>query len=43
MNMKKKGKTVCSTRENYLTINQTLARRDRKRFCKMSNCKAGAP
>ena len=28
--MKKKGKTVCSTKEKYLKIGQALARRDKK-------------
>ena len=30
----KTTKTVCSTNEKYLTINQALARKDGKIFCK---------
>ena len=32
--MKKKGQTVCLTKEKYLVTNQVLARRDRENFCK---------
>ena len=40
----KTNKTVCSTKEKYLTTNQVLARRDGKLFCKKRLIvKAGIP
>ena len=41
---RKTTKTVCSTKEKYLTTNLALARRDGKRFCKKKvMLKAGIP